>query len=327
MRFNLIIDGNFILHRNLNYLSKTGTIYGDLEESFHQTIKRLSKWYSFENIYFVSDSRKPSWRKQLYPEYKATRTKNSTIDWEFAYNAYGSFKEAAPAEHRKVQVFEHNHVEGDDWIAFLMRKSNEKGISTLIASADGDLHQLLTYKLNPHLVNIQWREMGGREKVFVPQGFQLLLHELRKEQGDIFAVNHADEFLRLVKQWNQTTDLIEEVDSEKKLLIKLLHGDAGDNIKTAYKKTNENGVVRGIGEKGAHVIWEMYKAEYPEIVDFEQDDWIARVIPMIATHKKVSAEEIEHAVTQQLHLNRSLVLLHEKYIPSKLLERLTVEKL
>ena len=126
---DLIIDGNYILSKNTFTLHKNNLLFGALHKSLENTINSYRKWYPFANVYLVSDSKEKSWRKQLTTTYKATRKKDSDIDWNFVYTAYGEFKDSMKG---LVKVLEAPHVEGDDWISFLVTKANNEGRSTII---------------------------------------------------------------------------------------------------------------------------------------------------------------------------------------------------
>lgn len=321
MKVNLIIDGNYVLHRNINTLVKNRTLYGDLEDSLHIIVTRLMRKYPFSNVYFVSDSREKSWRKAIYNDYKGTRKRDEEVDWEFVYNTYIKFKEDLPVRHKRITVYESDTIEGDDWITQLVKRSNQKSISTIIAASDGDLHQLLGYRVHPRWINIQWRDINQLEKIFLPSGYKLFVDALKNEQGDIFSANNHDDFLTLISEWQRLLP-VEEVESEPKLFVKLVHGDKGDNIVSAYRKmsnptkTNPTGALRGIGETGAKNIYLAFKEYHPETIDFHGDDWINKVVPFIAENKKVDPANVRHEIMDQLRLNRQLVLLHERYFPS-----------
>ena len=70
MKINLILDGNYLLQRNVFSLHKNNLLYGALESSLEISVNNYRQWFGFENVYFVSDSKEKSWRKQLYNEYK-----------------------------------------------------------------------------------------------------------------------------------------------------------------------------------------------------------------------------------------------------------------
>ena len=57
MRLNLILDGNFILNKNVFTLHKNNLLFGALQRSLENTISNYKKLYPFQNIYLVSDSK------------------------------------------------------------------------------------------------------------------------------------------------------------------------------------------------------------------------------------------------------------------------------
>ena len=69
MKVNIIIDGNYLLYKDVFILKKLRRIKQDLSELLMNDFKKLSKSFSFDNIYFVSDSREGNWRKMEYKEY------------------------------------------------------------------------------------------------------------------------------------------------------------------------------------------------------------------------------------------------------------------
>jgi 5'-3' exonuclease len=184
---DLIIDGNYILSKNTFTLHKNNLLFGALHKSLENTINSYRKWYPFANVYLVSDSKEKSWRKQLTTNYKATRKKDSDIDWTFVYGAYGEFKDSMKG---LVKVLEAPHVEGDDWISFLVNKANNEGRSTIIVSNDYDIKQIVSYGLDPLFINIMTNEMYNKEKLFLPKNYQIFLNKVsRLPSDDIFSLN------------------------------------------------------------------------------------------------------------------------------------------
>ena len=187
MLVDLIIDGNFILSKLVFTLHKNNLLFGALHQSLENTIKNYRKWYPFANIYLVSDSKEKSWRKQLTSAYKATRKKDSDIDWNFVYQTYGEFKESIQPT---CKILEAPHVEGDDWISFLVEKANIEGRSTIIVSNDYDIKQIVNFGLEPLYINIMTNEMFNKEKLFLPINYQTFLNKVSKlPNDDIFNLN------------------------------------------------------------------------------------------------------------------------------------------
>lgn len=85
----------------------------------------------------VMDSKGPSFRKELYPEYKANRP-SAPPDLKAQMNR---IKEVAEAY--AIPCYEQSGVEADDLIASLTHAAREKGHQVVIVSADKDLLQLV----------------------------------------------------------------------------------------------------------------------------------------------------------------------------------------
>ena len=244
---DLIIDGNYILSKNTFTLHKNNLLFGALHKSLENTVNNYRKWYPFANVYLVSDSKEKSWRKQLTTGYKATRKKDSDIDWQFVYNAYGEFKESMRG---LVKILEAPHVEGDDWISFLVTKANKEGRSTIIVSNDYDIKQIVGYGLDPLYINIMTNEMYNKEKLFMPRNYQVFLNKVSKlPNDDIFNLNDNNDFLLLMNRFLNKYE-INEIDPIESLIIKIISGDVSDNINSVWSHI-KSGKKRGIGTKGA----------------------------------------------------------------------------
>jgi 5'-3' exonuclease len=320
IKINLIIDSNYILYKNVFSLMKTKTLYGDLHKALEVSFNKYLKLFPFENIYMVSDNRGGNWRKREYSDYKGTRKKDEEIDWEFVFNTYEEFKNDIIKTHNRLQVFEEAMCEGDDWIFFLLKESNKQGNSTLIVGSDGDLQQLLEYRINPSWINIQWRDSYMKEKVFMPKGWKLFIKELRDSEGDLFNLNNNSLFIDFIENLMERSDF-EEVSQEEKLFKKIIQGDKGDNIKSVIYTSQKGGRQIGIGDKGVDNIWLEYRNLYSDEIDFENDEWIENVIPMIAEYKKLELDDtLEQTIKNNLIFNRRLVHLHTSHYPKDVMD-------
>lgn len=322
---DFVIDTNFILYRSVYVLMNSNTLYGDLEKCLEITFNNYLKMYPFHEVFMVSDS-KSSWRKRLYSEYKVNRKEKrdkEDIDWEFVFNTYDKFK--ADFNNKRVTTIQGDNIEGDDWIRYIINRSNKNGYSVLYVSPDQDLNQMLDSRLNPSWINIQWHDVFKSPKIYLPIGYKLFLNEI-KEFGnhDLFSPNQNIEFLSLVKDLMNKCEL-KEIDKEKSLFVKILSGDSSDNIDSVLKlptKTNPNKFM-GIGEAGALKIWDNFKAEYPNEINFLDDTWIKNVQHYVLEYKKVLGD-VNHQLTveKNLLLNRSLIHLHDNYLPDDIKEKL-----
>lgn len=317
---NLNIDMNFVLYKNVYILAKSKSLYADLDLSLTYALSNYMKLYPFKKINVASDS-KYSWRKKIYPEYKEQRKEareKMDINWEFVFNTYNEFKQRI--NNPRINLLEKDGVEGDDWIRYCIEESNRKGLSTLTISSDRDLNQFLKYSLNPTYMNFQWVDKYTGGCLYLPEHYKLFMNEIQKDGGDIFNQNENSTFIHLIKNLKDKYKEM-EVNKEELLMCKIIQGDTSDNIKSVLKTT------QGIGDAGALSIYKKYKEIYPENIDFLSDKWIDQMVEFIAENKKVKVEEYRDTIIKNLNLNRKLICLNEKYMPTDLVNEIKKIKL
>ena len=316
MTCDLIIDGNYILSKNTFTLHKNNLLFGALHKSLENTINNYRKWYPFANVYLVSDSKEKSWRKQLTTAYKATRKKDSDIDWNFVYTAYGEFKDSMKG---LVKVLEAPHVEGDDWISFLVNKANKEGRSTIIVSNDYDIKQIVNYGLDPLYINIMTNEMYNKEKLFLPKNYQIFLNKVSKlPSDDIFNLNDNTDFLLLLDRFINKYE-INEINPIESLMVKIISGDTSDNIGSVWSVV-KNGKKRGIGAKGAQSIYDEYILEFGEI-NLGDPDLYENIADLICEKKKLSKTQIE-SIVDNIKDNMKLIDLRMHNLPEEIVEKM-----
>ena len=127
----------------------------------------------FGELILCCDDRK-SWRKELFPNYKASRKKTRSaapIGWENLYECLNQLKEEL-IEWFPYKVLQAEKAEADDIIAVLVGLANER---TLILSSDKDFVQL-------HQFNV--RQYSPIQKKFVEGDAKWSLHE-KLIKGDV----------------------------------------------------------------------------------------------------------------------------------------------
>ena len=127
----------------------------------------------FGELILCCDDRK-SWRKELFPNYKASRKKTRSaapIDWDNLYECLNQLKEEL-SEWFPYKVLQVEKAEADDIIAVLVGLANER---TLILSSDKDFIQL-------HHFNV--RQYSPIQKKFVEGDAKWSLHE-KLVKGDV----------------------------------------------------------------------------------------------------------------------------------------------
>jgi 5'-3' exonuclease len=291
-------------------------LFGALHKSLENTINNYRKWYPFANVYLVSDSKEKSWRKKLTTSYKATRKKDSDIDWTFVYGAYGEFKDSMKG---LVKVLEAPHVEGDDWISFLVNKANNEGRSTIIVSNDYDIKQIVSYGLDPLFINIMTNEMYNKEKLFLPKNYQIFLNKVSKlPSDDIFSLNDNTDFLLLLDKFINKYE-INEINPIESLMVKIISGDTSDNIGSVWSII-KNGKKRGIGSKGAQSIYDEYILEFGEL-NLSDPDLYENIADLICEKKKLSKTQIE-SIVENIKDNMKLIDLRMHNLPEEIVEKM-----
>ncbi len=129
----------------------------------------------FGELILCCDDRK-SWRKELFPNYKASRKKTrsaASIDWENLYECLNQLKEEL-SEWFPYKVLQAEKAEADDIIAVLVELVNDR---TLILSSDKDFIQL-------HRFNV--RQYSPIQKKFIEGKPMEALHEkiIKGDVGD-----------------------------------------------------------------------------------------------------------------------------------------------
>jgi 5'-3' exonuclease len=322
---NLIFDGNYILHKNVGSLHKMNRLYGDLWTCLDNNISKYVSMSKWDNIFIVSDSRKKSWRKDQLDAYKGKRKPLDGVDMAWVYEQYALWK-AEKSE--KYNVIERDRVEGDDWIASIILKSNKMGQSNVVISSDGDMPQLLGYKLNgdKSWINIQINDHSGKENVYVPIGWELWAKEFENNRSnDIFNLDNSGEWLnffnRVTKQWQYT-----EINPMERLFVKLVEGDKSDNINSIYESLTKTGKIQGIGKAGAKKIWDFYKDNYKDYFSTKDNALPDEMINCIERVKGIiMSDERKDVVRTNLKRNIKLIELHYRHFPDWIVEQIIDE--
>jgi 5'-3' exonuclease len=316
MGVDLIIDGNFILSKLVFTLHKHNLLFGGLHKALENNITGYRKWYPFANVFLVSDSKEKSWRKKIITEYKGTRKKDTDIDWNFVYTAYGEFKEEVKST---MKVLEAPHIEGDDWISYLTEKANLEGRSVIIVSNDYDIKQMVSYSLDPLTINLMTNEMYNKEKLFLPKNYQVFLNKLsRLPNDDIFNLNDNVEFIGLLDNFINKYE-VHEIDPMESLIIKVISGDSSDNIGSVWSVT-KNGKKRGIGAAGAKTIYDEYLLEFGE-VNLLDPDLHENIADLICEKKKLSKSQIS-PIVGNIEMNVRLIDLRICNLPIEVVNRM-----
>lgn len=314
MKVNLIIDGNYLLHKDVFILFGMKTLYSDLPQLLRNDIDNLMKLYSFDNVYFVSDS-KLRWRKEYYELYKDNRKQDDKIDWQYVHIEYNKFKSDI-SQLSNVIMYEVDWAEGDDLISYITQNSNEKGQSNIIIASDGDLHQLIKFDINKEYINVMYNYKFSDERTYWPMNYNVFIQEMYSSVGNsLFDMNDDNEFLHFLEDIEFKTKT-KEVSPEETLIVKMVSGDKKDNVPSVFIRND-----RGIGKTGGETIYKLYKEIITEDIDYDSDLFIEKLTEVVCYNKKIPINEqpdVYDEIKNNLIRNRKLLRLDEKYLPIEL---------
>ena len=319
MKTSLIIDGNYLLNKDVFILYSMKTLHSDLLNLLRMDVEKIMKLYSFDKVYFVSDSKSGYWRRQIYSDYKKGRKYDDNIDWEWVYGEYNKLIEEL-SNNKKIEQLRIDLAEGDDIIAYIVNENNKLGYSNVLINSDADLYQLLRFDLSKDYINISYNYKFSDERVYLPINYNVFLTEKTSIGSNmLFDMSEDDEFIRFIEELISRTK-VSEVSDEELLFTKMVSGDKGDTITSVYEKDTKTGKKMGIGKSGAVTIYNLYKETYTERIDFDDDKFIDKLSDVISFSKKVENEDEIKDIKVKLKRNRMLVKLTENYLPDYLLE-------
>lgn len=135
-----LVDGSSYLYRAFHALPKLTNSHGQATGALLGVANMLRRLLSEENpeyIAVVFDAKGPTFRHQLYPEYKATRPPMPT---ELASQVEPIHEFVRLLGLPLIQV---KGVEADDVIGTLARRAGEQGMRCVISTGDKDMAQLV----------------------------------------------------------------------------------------------------------------------------------------------------------------------------------------
>ena len=144
MKKLVLVDGNAIIHRAFHALpllttkggKPTNAVYG-----FFTMLFKIIEDLKPEYLIVCFDKAAPTFRKQMYVGYQATRPKIS----DDLSPQFGMIHKAL--DEAKVKHFEIDGYEADDLIGTISKQAKAKDLQTIIVSGDRDLLQLVNSKV------------------------------------------------------------------------------------------------------------------------------------------------------------------------------------
>lgn len=338
-RLVLIIDGHNFFFRSLWSVfrpGKTGKILSTEKDidafekkmmvDFCQVVKQLNP--IIRDVVFIKDSH--SWRKDLLlqQEYKGNRKKSQdNIDKNGFNTATNNFTATIKSMGFKVSYADRS--EGDDLIYAWTDTLFNNGVSSLILSTDRDLNQLIKCVNDVHI--IQYNPVTS--KVFVSKETEDEIRKMKDPANtpyeDLFKEAFAvpidtNPFVRFFD-----SSEVEVVNAEHVRFMKVVGGDASDNIYPVYfKKGDGTTRSKGLGEKTVEKIYNKFKEELGCEFNYQvynQDDSIKLLCNVIYNIAKINDPEFTRRMLyENIKTNATLVSLTSSSIPCDVMSNMNI---
>ncbi len=250
------------------------------------------------HVYIVLDN--DSWRKyytnkfcnrnpQLDPfEYKGNRkkTKEKKTKTFKLFNLFIDQITPDLSELDGITILSVRGAEGDDLIAYLSDKLNDHNI---IWSGDMDLTQLLKREDKVTFMVTPKRPKKDVKNVYIP---------INKDVG-LNLSNNMLEFNNIISffQSKREYDVIES-DFNIEFLVKIIHGDRGDNIQSAYHYLSPNGRRMNVSENQARYIISNLISKYKpddfiELIDNFDEAFLNDIVDEVFINKNLKKKNDE----------------------------------
>lgn len=222
----------------MNSFVKTNDITMKISAALTLTLKNIATVFNRFNcsrVVFAMEG--GSWRRDVYPDYKAhRRIKNTQIsekekeEQEYFFSETDRFM-AEVKDKTNAIVLRANKIEGDDFIArFIQTHPNDEHI---ILSNDSDFYQLISD--NVSIYNPQYNFIISKDFVLDEEDNPAFKEKIITEKKNNIVVKKKKSFT------------VEPPNPEYELFKKIVRGDAGDNIQSAYPRASEKGTKNKTG--------------------------------------------------------------------------------
>lgn len=283
----------------------------------HNEIERFLR--GGDRVIFVADS--PSWRKQIQDaeHYKANRDedrKKDDIDMGVLFELISNYQEFIESLGGTFSQVE--NAEGDDLILYWSKHLLEKGESSIIVSADKDLHALAKFQRN-NFVAI-WSKYSKYRKFVCAEGTMEYLN--KEDEVSLFnmtpmGLNQQKKQL-LTALASEDAEIV-EVTPNRLNFNKILIGDSSDNIPSVVQKVKGTRTYKLTDRKSASM-WEKYVAQtgyQPRVSQILEDENAQDTISRLALNE-LGVEPTEENLLEakkNLKLNLKLVYLSDDVVP------------
>ena len=260
----VLVDANNLFHRCKHVtMGDASTKAGMALQICFNSLRQLWRKFGADHIVVALD--RSSWRKEVYPDYKAHRrvqdalkTKSEREEDELYFNAMKHFVEFLRVR-SNVTILEAPGCEADDFIARWI--DLHPSDNHIILSGDTDFYQMLSNNVtiydgvkNWTITNKAVLDDNGKPATRKRN----IVEKVETKSGKI-------------KEQKKTVTLaVEAPDPEYELFKKIIRGDASDNILSAKPGVRENGSSKKPGIKEA---FEDRHGRGYDWTMFMQDEW------------------------------------------------------
>ncbi|MCK4650647.1 DNA polymerase I [Candidatus Babeliales bacterium] len=230
-----LIDGSYLLYRSYYALRPLQTSKGIPTQAtygFCRAIKKLIDDFDPKNVVLVWDSKGPTFRKEIYSEYKAKRQKPPSDLFVQ--------KEDIMEFAKKIGLFQVSKTgyEADDLIASIVKDFKKKNI--VIVGPDKDLYQLISdcvVVFDPFKDKILDYKTFEKDKGYPPEKVSFFYSLLGDVSDNIPGVKGIGKksALEIVKKFDSLKDLYKNLDKVKKEKIRKLLEQGRDNAFLSFK--------------------------------------------------------------------------------------------
>lgn len=329
-RLNLIFDFNNMAMRALftcGYAGEGSVSTFDTDEECAILIRKIAtdmayvmRTFAPDRTIVLCDAKSP-WRNDLYEDsdenYKGTRVKDNTKNWDKIWEALNEYKEILKA--KGFVVSEINHAEADD-LAALWKKTlyTENGENILFVSSDRDWVQLIDFNSNLTRFCACFNPIADnkkQKKLYITEAFNAWINgEDNTPKTDIFFNNYnlqKDKFKNIKTKDVKICYTIENPNSV--VLDKIMCGDDGDNAPAFYTYYKNGKKTRVTATKAKKIFEDLNIASVKDLCQANEADALK---PEIEKVMKKELDDID--VNERLLRQRQLVELNPILFPEEI---------
>jgi 5'-3' exonuclease len=242
MQTYILTDGYNLFHRQINMTNPALGIDSMIGMALHLILysmkKEYNKWNGTHTVFFLEGR---SWRKDVYPQYKANRkvafaqqTEKEQENHKILVEAFDSLVEYLDQK-TNITVLQNPRAEADDMIAIFIESHPDD--NHVLISSDSDFFQLLRFPnvtIYDPIKNIIIEQNG----IFDDKGNRI---EFKLESTAKIKVGKQNPTFFPEEKWY-----------EYALFLKCVRGDKTDNIFSAYPGVREKGSKATVGIREAY---------------------------------------------------------------------------